>query len=357
MLRIVIAAIALLWPTIGWSETIYPGYEWHPLGNDIYVHTQENPFAGPVDGNSIIIINEDDVVVVDTHINPAVARAVVAKIQSLTDNPVSTVVNTHWHDDHVNGNDAFQRAFPDAEFIAHPFSAEKLKTEWRELEESRMAAFEGMTLERLNELAEAAEEADDPLRAMNIRLYAGYFEALRSELPDMKYVQPTTTVSKELVIERGDRKIDIQWIGVANTEGDLVVSLPNEKILMTGDMLVAPIPYAFDSPMQKWPLTLATLKEFGAETIIPGHGKPQSDTQYIDQLIDLLNEMMAQVEQAAQNGVAYEDLAAAIDLDEHRALFTGDATDAEFAWKNYFLDPGMKSAWVSLGYPLPTEEE
>jgi len=66
--------------------------------------------------------------------------------------------------------------------------------------------------------------------------------------------------------------------------------------------------------------------------------------------------MTGLVDQAAKNGVAYEDLADAVDLNAQKELFTGGAPDAEFAWKNYFLDPGLKSAWVSLGYELPAEE-
>ncbi len=355
MFRSILFALVLIWPSFGWAETIYPGYEWRLVDEGIYLHTQEDPFAGPVDGNSIVIVNEDDVFVIDTHINPAVARAVVSKIKSITDNPVSYIVNTHWHDDHINGNATFQNAFPNAEIIAHPYSAEKLKDEWRNLEESRMVAYESLTVERILEVAEAAE-ADDPMRAMNLRLYAGYVGALKPELPTLEYVYPTKFVSDQLVFERGDRKIEVHWVGKGNTEGDLIVFLPNEELVITGDMLVAPIPYAFDSPMQEWPTTLAQLKKLGAETIIPGHGKPQKNMQYLDQVIDLINALLSQVDQAAKNGVAYENLADAVDLNDHRKLFTSGDADAEFAWKNYFFDPGLNSAWVSLGYTPSVKE-
>lgn len=355
MFRILLPVLALTWPSVGWAETIFPGYEWRVIDEGIYLHTQEDPFAGPVDGNSIVIINDEDVFVIDTHINPAVARAVVSKIKAITDKPVSHIINTHWHDDHLNGNATFKNAFPDAEIIAHPFSAAKLKEEWRNLEEGRMAAYDSLTVERILEAADAAE-ADDPMRAMNLRLYAGYVGALKPELPNLEYAFPTMFVSDQMVFQRENRKIEIQWVGSGNTEGDLIVYLPNEDIVITGDMLVAPIPYAFDSPMEEWPSTLARLKDLDAETIIPGHGKPKNNTQYLDQLMALFTVMTRQVDQAAKNGVAYEDLADAVDLSEQRELFTGGEPDAEFAWKNYFFDPGLKSAWVSLGYELPAEE-
>ncbi len=355
MFKTMLPVLALIWPSIGWAETIFPGYEWRMIDSGIYLHTQEDPFAGPVDGNSIVIINDNDVVVVDTHINPAAARAVVEKIKSITNNPVSLIINTHWHDDHVNGNHTFQNAFPDAEILAHPYTAEKLSAEWREFEESRQNAYETVTVDRLLEAANAVE-ADDPTRAMGIRIYAGYVGALKPELPNLQLAFPTKLVLDPLEIQRGDRTIQVRWVGKGNTEGDLIVALPKEKIVITGDILVAPIPYAFDSPMLDWAATLEQLDTFDAETIIPGHGKPQTNTQYLNQVIDLLAAITQQVAAAAENGVAFEDLEEAIDLSKYREMFTAGAPDAEFAWQSYFLQPGLKSTWVSLGHALPDEE-
>ena len=125
-------------PTSGFAaEEVFPGYTWQAIGNGIFLHSQADPLSGPVDGNSIIILNEDGVLVVDTHINPAVARAVVAKIQSLTDVPVTHVVNTHWHDDHTNGNYVYRQAFPGVKIVAHRATLKSLREEWAPMEDQR----------------------------------------------------------------------------------------------------------------------------------------------------------------------------------------------------------------------------
>ena len=61
-----------------------------------------------VDGTAVIVINDADVLVVDTQNSPSAARAVIAAIRTLTDKPVRYVVNTHWHGDHHFGNQVYE---------------------------------------------------------------------------------------------------------------------------------------------------------------------------------------------------------------------------------------------------------
>jgi cyclase len=56
------------------------------------------------------MVNKDDVLVVDTHLRPSWARNLIAEIRKITDKPVRYVVDTHWHPDHVQGNQAYLSA-------------------------------------------------------------------------------------------------------------------------------------------------------------------------------------------------------------------------------------------------------
>ncbi len=355
MSRFLLFAAIFAFPSVASAEQIYPGYSWSELSAGIYLHSRDDPFAGPVDGNAVVIINDADIFVIDSHINPAAARAVVTKIKSLTRNPVSHIINTHWHDDHTNGNQTFLSAYPDAQIISHPYTLEKLKSEWSAFEDGRRAAYDAVTVERINEAAAAAESAQ-PDRAISLRIYAGYVEALKPELPDLQLAYPTLAVDGQMEFDRGDRKIVVQWIGDGNTEGDLVVWLLAEKILATGDIVVAPIPYAFDAPMLEWKETLNRLNAFDAELIIPGHGTPQKDTAYIARLASLIDATLEAVKKARADGVAYEDLQKAVSLDAQKTVFTGGDPIALNAWNGYYFGPGVSSAWISLGYPVSEGE-
>src|SRR6266571_1220142 len=74
-------------------------------------------------GNSSVIVNDDDVVVVDDHVSPAAAWVLVDEIKGITNKPVRTVINTHFHYDHAHGNQIFDR---DVTIIGHEFTREML---------------------------------------------------------------------------------------------------------------------------------------------------------------------------------------------------------------------------------------
>jgi glyoxylase-like metal-dependent hydrolase (beta-lactamase superfamily II) len=353
MRRIVatLAAPFLLAPT-GAGETFLPGYAWQEVAGGIYLHTRTDPLAGPVDGNSVVIVNDVDVFVVDTHINPAAARAVIARIREITEKPVSHVINTHWHDDHTNGNHAYRQAYPEARIVAHRATLSSLEREWQAMEDQRREVYASVKDQDLMAAAEAAD-AEDPQRAMGIRLFAAYRDALLPELPGLELVYPDLVFDDSMAFHRGGRRIEVRWMGRGNTDGDVVVWLPDDSVLVTGDMLVAPIPYAFDSPMVDWIGTLGRVAELPAEIIIPGHGPPQRDRAYLKRVVGLLERTVEAVREARAEGVAYEALTDAVDLAAQERQFTRGDPARLFAWRSYFLEPGLKSAWAALGYPVP----
>src|SRR5262249_7291468 len=74
-------------------------------------------------GNSSFIVNDDDVGVVDCHVSPAAAWVLLDEIKTITNKPVRTVINTHFHYDHSHGNQIFDK---DVLIIGHEFTREML---------------------------------------------------------------------------------------------------------------------------------------------------------------------------------------------------------------------------------------
>ena len=335
---------------------IYPGYTWLSLGNGVYVHSQADPLAGPVDGNSVVILGDDGVLVIDTHINPAVARAVIDEIRSMTDVPVTHVVNTHWHDDHTNGNHAYRQAFPGVKVVAHRATLESLRAEWEAMEDQRRSAYAKVDPDELWRKAEELDESA-PDTAITYRIYAGYVAALRPELPALVLEYPDTVFEDALSLDFGNRSVELRWLGRGNTDGDVVAWLPDDRVLVTGDLLVAPIPFAFDSPMVDWSAALGRLRDFDAAIIVPGHGAPQHDDAYLASVTELIEATTSRVQAARADGVTFEDLPGAVELGDFRDEFAGSSPERQWAWQTYFVEPGLTSAWLSLGLPLPLPVE
>src|SRR5947199_10701651 len=87
-------------------------YKFEKIAEGVYYAT------GGFGSNNVVIVNDQDVLLVDDGTTPATARALVEDIKLLTDKPVRTVVNTHFHYDHTFGNQVFG---PEVEIIGHEY--------------------------------------------------------------------------------------------------------------------------------------------------------------------------------------------------------------------------------------------
>ncbi|HVQ29556.1 MAG TPA: MBL fold metallo-hydrolase, partial [Vicinamibacteria bacterium] len=89
------------------------------VADGIFVFTTPSYGDVGLDGNSVVIVSTEGVLVFDTNGTPAAAAAVLAEIRRITDRPVRYVVNSHWHWDHWYGTEVYREAFPDVQIISH----------------------------------------------------------------------------------------------------------------------------------------------------------------------------------------------------------------------------------------------
>jgi len=95
------------------------GFDIQKLAEGVYAVMRREPAGLAVHANNVFIVNDDDVVVVDTSQSLALTKDIIAALRQITPKPVRFVINTHWHDDHYIGNQVYRDAFPGVEFIAH----------------------------------------------------------------------------------------------------------------------------------------------------------------------------------------------------------------------------------------------
>src|SRR5262249_35078523 len=96
-------------------------YRFQPIVPGVY--SAIGTGAMNVGSNSAVIVNQDDVLIVDSHISPESGRAMLQELKAITDKPVRFLVNTHFHFDHTNGN---QVVPPGVDIIGHDFTRRKL---------------------------------------------------------------------------------------------------------------------------------------------------------------------------------------------------------------------------------------
>src|SRR5947208_973946 len=244
--RILLLTILFLLPLIAFGQT--GDFEIQKVADGVYAAVRKEPPGLTVNANSVFIINEDDVVVVDTTLTPSTAKEILGALRKLTNKPVKYVINTHWHDDHVMGNQVFREDYPGVEFIAHAKTREYLPTTG--LTNRQQAMSENgypQFIKFLRALLEKDQSsAGGPLNqeeratlASDIKIAERYM----AENPGVEIVLPTITLEDRLTLYRGSRTIDILYLGRGHTSGDIVVYLPKEGVVIAGDLVIYPVPY------------------------------------------------------------------------------------------------------------------
>jgi cyclase len=273
--------------------------------------------AVSVVGNSAVIVNDNDVVVVDDHVSPAAAWVLLEEIKSITDKPVRTVINTHFHFDHAHGNQIFGK---EVEIIGHEFTRDML-LKGNPLQMPLYKGYvEGLPRQIEDLRKRVAAEADATRKAaLQVQLAAA--ENNRASQAELRPTPPNVTLRTQMTLYRGEREIQIRFLGRAHTAGDVVVYLPKERAVITGDFLTAALSNMSDAHVDEWPATLDELKKLDFDTVLPGHGEAFTDKAKIDYFQAYLRDVWAEVSRLKQQGVAAAEAAKRADLTKHKEHF------------------------------------
>lgn len=247
-------------------------------------------------GNTVVIIGERAVLVVDSCYLPSSARQDIAQIRQWTSKPVRYLLNTHWHNDHVQGNAAYAEAFPGITIVA--------QTETAKLMALRVDSYLSEYPHRMEtfqqELATGKDLSGRPLTEdektdLGNAVAGGKAasEAVSAEFRDLKVRVPELTFDQELDVDLGSRQVQLKYLGRGNTLGDAVAYLPKEKILIAGDLVDSPVPYLYGGFPVEQIATLKRMDQLDFETLVPGHGDVLKGKSFVQQEIALIETVVA----------------------------------------------------------------
>jgi cyclase len=264
-------------------------------------------------GNSSFIVNDDDVVVVDDHVSPAAAWVLLEEIKDVTKKPVRTVINTHFHFDHAHGNQIFD---PTVQIIGHEFTRRMLLNNsiGMPLYQNYLT---GMPTQ-IEGLKKQIASATDPAAKAKLQTQLQVTENNLASQKELKPTPPNITLTTQMTLFRGTREIQIRYLGRGHTAGDVVVYLPNEKVVMTGDFLTAALSNMSDSFPNEWADSLDALKKLDFDTVLPGHGDAFTDKAKIDYFQAYLRDVWSEVSRLKQQGVSAEEASKRADLTKHK---------------------------------------
>jgi cyclase len=299
------------------------------IADGIYVIRHKDAPNGFPQGNTTVIIGDQDVLVVDSCYLPSSAREDIAQIRQWTDKPVRYLLNTHWHADHTRGNATYAGAFPSISIIAQTATRELIKGNYADHpENAAMIVQRDVAVYRRYLEAGKTDDGtvlgeDDKKQLKDI--LAGT-DSVAAEFTGLVPRLPNVTFERELDLDLGNRAVQIKFLGRGNTAGDAIAFLPKEKILIAGDLVVHPGPYMGSGFPTEWSKTLERMIEMNPQIIVPGHGEILHDTSYLSQLDELAKTVTEQVRQQyyrLTNRATLDDVRKAIDMDALKARFGG----------------------------------
>ena len=234
-----------------------------PLGPGVYA-----AIDGPEHksgSNAGFVIGDDGVLVIDSFFYPEAARALVAEIRRLTPKPIRYVVNTHYHADHTGGDQVLREA--GATIIAH-----RNVRSW--------------------------------VRVNNINLFGDRITPeIKARIETLPL--PDVATDKDLAIWLGSRKVVVRTV-LGHTGGDLIVSVPDARVLFAGDMLWRKVaPNLIDGSVEEWQATdgeFAAMPEAAQTRYVPGHGDV-ADVKDVEQFRSYLLELRRLVDQGRKAGL------------------------------------------------------
>jgi len=263
--------------------------ELEKLAEDVYAYyptdaKENNPKGYPVATSGGFVVGDNGVLVVDSMVNKRLADQVMGFVKEVTDKPILYVVNTSYHGDHAYGNYAFPKT---ARIIQH----------------SKTKAFmdnkEGF-------------EADK-------KWMAQYFGANRG-IEDVVARTADIIVDDKKTIDLGNKKVEIMYLGFAQTEGDLFVWVPGDKVFWTGNPVIAMppvVPWLLEGKHGEVLETMKKVRNFLPEDtiVVPGHGIPVKP-EAIDFAIRYLEALHNEVKSAVEGGMTLEQAQKSITMED-----------------------------------------
>jgi glyoxylase-like metal-dependent hydrolase (beta-lactamase superfamily II) len=160
-------------------------------------------------------------------------------------------------------------------------------------------------------------------------------------------ILPSITIQDRLTLHRGNRIIDILYLGRGHTSGDIVVHLPKEGIAITGDLVVWPVPFIGNdqSHIGDWARTLERLRALRPAIIVPGHGPVMRDDSYMKLIADMFASISQQTEAAVKRGENLEQVRKSVSFDDFRKQITGDSKQRRLIFRMYVTGPAVEAAF------------
>ena len=258
------------------------------IGDGIFAYLQPDGSWGW--NNAGLVAADGDAVLVDTLFDVKLTRDMLDEMRRATNTAdnIKTVVNTHANGDHCWGN----QLVAGADIIASKAAAEEMGQ---------------VTPQVLANMIKAAPSLG-LMGAYVTRIFGAF------DFEGIDLTPPNVTFEGSMTRSVGGKTVELIEVGPAHTKGDILVHLPEDRTIFTGDILfIGGHPIVWEGPVQNWIDACDRILEMDVETIVPGHG-PLTDKSGVRQVKDYLIYLREEARVRFDTGMSVEEAARDISL-------------------------------------------
>jgi glyoxylase-like metal-dependent hydrolase (beta-lactamase superfamily II) len=284
-------------------------FQLHQLADGVFaaIHRED----GAAQSNAGIIDLGDQVLIFDSFIAPAAAADLREAVAALSSRPVSALINSHYHNDHIWGNQAFPSDIP---IISTIKTRELIVT----LGADEHRWFAAHSQERLDALAAQLDQEKDEASRRLTSYSITYYRTILETLPELQIRLPNVTFVDQLDFHGPHRVAHLICYGGGHTPSDSILYLPEERIIFMADMLFTGThTYLPDGDPDEMRRTLSRIMQLPAETLVPGHGR-LGNASDVEKMIRYIDRLETLVDEGIRRGMTDDDLAHLPIPDEYR---------------------------------------
>ena len=301
--------------------------------------------AALTNSNAAIFVLSRDVLVVDAHSKPSAAASLIAQIKKeVTDKPVRYLVNSHFHWDHTQGDQAYKEANSQVQIIA----SDTTKQLMTQLQRNRLKE----SLDSVPGLIDAAKARLGRAKTQQERDWANdqlrQLTAYQQEMKSYPLELPTVTFAKTHVIKDASGDLELAFNGKAHTAGDIQVFSPSKRVVASGDAIIGFLPNLNDGYPRPWPKTIDTVASWKFDHIIGGHGPVQNGRERMTQFRNYIEDLTARVERAKKAGTPLVEL--------QKQITQGSLATLQTAGFGSYVTDNLAKYTVYLGNKTPVED-
>jgi glyoxylase-like metal-dependent hydrolase (beta-lactamase superfamily II) len=303
-----------------------------------------------INSTSTIIVSTHFLTVIESQTDEFMAGALIREIrQRISKLPIKYLIFSHFHLDHILGAGAFLRENPALIIIAQQKTAEHISMYGKEDQESWGTA----VFQKSDEVKISAKSAKTEQQKNYFSRTSNDLEAYYRDIKSSVITPPNLVFRDTLTISDNDLSLQLSYLGAGHTSGDIVIFIPQDKVLVTGDLVHDYEPLFWDADPDSWIQVLDKINRIDFDYFVGGHGDKHKGREIVYAWENYLKELIAKTREAIREKQTLENFQRQITAEMFISLQNGYGQRIQQfreGYMEYFIGPLTDAIKGEIGF-------